>query len=76
MMTFPMVWAEIDLRNVRHNLSVIRRAIKGSGADILAIVKADAYGHGMCEVARTLAGDGVSFFGVANIDEALELRRA
>ena len=70
-----MVWAEVDLDCLRHNLKEIRRALKVSRPDVLAIVKADAYGHGMAPVARTLSREGVSFFGVANIHEALELRR-
>ena len=72
----PMVWAEIDLRSLRHNLRKIRKAVKPSGAEVLAVVKADAYGHGMKAVARILTKSGVSFFGVANIHEASELRRA
>ncbi len=70
-----MLWAEIDLRHLRHNLREIRRALMASGAEVLAVVKADAYGHGMKEVAQALWKQGVSFFGVANIQEALELRR-
>ena len=73
--TNSMVWAEVDLDCLRHNLKEIRRTIKHSGADILAIVKADAYGHGMRPVARALQEAGVSFFGVANIEEAVELRK-
>ena len=73
--TLPMVWAEVDLGHLRHNLRQIRRTLKVSESGVLAIVKADAYGHGMAEVARTLSKEGVSFFGVANIHEALELRR-
>ena len=71
----PLVWAEIDLNNLRHNLKTIRRSLQRSRAEVMAIVKADAYGHGMREIAKTLAREGVSFFGVANIEEALELRK-
>ncbi len=71
----PLVWAEVNLNHLRHNLRQIRRAAKKSGAQILAIVKADAYGHGMKMAAKALEREGVSFFGVANIDEALELRK-
>ncbi|HTL71629.1 MAG TPA: alanine racemase [Candidatus Eisenbacteria bacterium] len=68
----PLVWAEVDLDALRHNLRAIRSA---THAQVLAVVKADAYGHGMKAVARALAREGVKFFGVANLDEALELRR-
>ena len=70
-----MVWAEINLEHLRHNLKMIRRVVRRSRSEILAIVKADAYGHGMKAVALTLAKEGVSFFGVATIQEALELRK-
>ena len=69
-----MVWAEIDLDHLRHNLNVVRRALKKPLPEMLAVVKADAYGHGMKQVALALEREGVHFFGVANIDEAMELR--
>lgn len=68
----PLAWAEISRANLRHNLGRIRKKV-GIGVEVMAIVKADAYGHGMAAVARTLYGDGVRFFGVANIQEAREL---
>jgi alanine racemase len=61
-------WVEIDLSAIRHNACVAKRLI-GSGASILAVVKADAYGHGVEPVVRTLA-DEVEIFGVANLGEA------
>jgi alanine racemase len=71
--SFPLVWAEVDLGRVRKNLNNLRRWI-GKGPDILAVVKADAYGHGMKAVASALREEGIRFFGVATIDEARELR--
>lgn len=71
----PVVWAEIDLAALRQNLKVIRAALHSPAVKTLAIVKADAYGHGMPMVARTLSRAGVDFFGVATIDEAVQLRR-
>ena len=47
-------WAEISLPQLRENYRIIRRHV-GPGRAIMAIVKADAYGHGLSEVARTLA---------------------
>ena len=75
MRSFPMVWAEVDLSALRNNLRIIRKALKGPSVEIMAIVKADAYGHGMRSVAGFLAKRGIRFFGVANIDEAMELRK-
>jgi alanine racemase len=68
-------WAEIDLRNLRHNLREIRKRI-GRGKSVIAVVKSNAYGHGAVPAARALAQAGVDFLGVAVIDEAEELRSA
>jgi len=64
-------WVEIDRSALLHNLAAIRTAV-GANTEILAVVKADAYGHGALEVARTIA-DEVAYFGVACLDEALPL---
>ncbi len=67
-------WAEVDLAALRHNVGVVRAAV-GLGTTILAIVKADGYGHGMVPVARALHATGeVTNFGVASLAEALHLR--
>jgi alanine racemase len=66
-------WAETDRTALRHNASVARGRI--GAADILAVVKANAYGHGMVGVAEALAED-VQLFGVANVEEAITLRAA
>ncbi|MFC1644222.1 alanine racemase [Candidatus Omnitrophota bacterium] len=66
-------WAEIDLDAVRHNLDCMRNLI-GTGVEIMAVVKANAYGHGICQVSHALVADGVSYLGVATVDEALNLR--
>ena len=70
----PLLWAEVDLTALRSNLRSLR-GLAGKDTNILAVVKADAYGHGMKAVASTLAREGVRFFGVANIDEAMKLRK-
>lgn len=67
-------WAEIDLAALTHNLSCIRGRLGGAG--VLAVVKADAYGHGAVPVARRLEREGVSWFGVALPEEGVELRDA
>ena len=65
-------WAEIDLDAVRHNAAHVRTTV-GPEVKIMAIVKANAYGHGLGPVVRALA-DRVQLFGVANVTEARELR--
>lgn len=69
----PRAWAEIDLEALRGNLAVARAA---SGVDIMAVVKAGAYGHGLERIAATLAAEGVAFLGVANVGEARRIRDA
>lgn len=66
--------AEIDLDAIAHNLAVLRAM--AAPAKVLAVVKADAYGHGVVPVATRLEEDGVDGFGVALAEEGLELREA
>jgi alanine racemase len=65
-------WAEIDREALRHNARVARERV-GPAAELLAVVKANGYGHGMVEVAHTLH-EQAGLFGVANLQEAEELR--
>lgn len=67
--------AEIDLDHIEHNLDELRRLL-GPEVGIMAVVKADGYGHGAVEVARVALQAGVSSLGVAFIDEGAALRRA
>jgi alanine racemase len=66
------VWAEIDIDALVHNYRRIRST--AGGAKILAAVKAEAYGHGAREVARILEHLGVEYFGVAGVEEGIDLR--
>jgi alanine racemase len=66
--------AEILLDAIGHNLRVVQEA--AAGRRILAVVKADAYGHGVVPVARRLQTEGVDGFGVALAEEGIELREA
>lgn len=68
-------WAEISLSRLRENLLLVRRHV-GAARKILAVVKANAYGHGALPVARALAEAGADAFGVANLNEGVELRTA
>lgn len=66
-------WIEIDLGQLRHNLAVIRRAL-GSSVRWLAVVKDDAYGHGMVRMARECLSAGADQLGVATAAEGATLR--
>lgn len=65
-------WAEVNLDAIAHNIGEIKK-ITGE-SKIMAVVKADAYGHGYLEVTKTLLDSGVDVLGVAILDEALKLR--
>lgn len=67
--------AEIDLKALAHNYRELRR-VTAPGADTMAVVKADGYGHGAAHVARVALDCGAKFLAVARFDEATELRQA
>lgn len=67
-------WAEISLDALLHNAKEIRRCLSPS-TQFCAVVKADAYGHGEEFVCRTLYADGVRFYAVSSIEEAIRVRR-
>ena len=68
-------FAQTDLANLRFNFRSSREFI-GKDLKFMAVVKANAYGHGAVECARALADEGVDWFGVALIEEAVDLRDA
>ncbi len=68
-----VVWAEIDLSAIEHNLKEVRRLISPK-TQIMAVVKADAYGHGAFFVARKVVDIGAKYLAVARLDEAIFLR--
>ena len=66
-------WAEINLAHLSHNIQQIK-GLLNDDQEIVGIIKADAYGHGAIRVAETLVENGLDFFGVATLKEAVELR--
>src|SRR5690554_1240500 len=70
---FNRAWAEINLDNISHNITEIRR-ITGNKVEIMGVVKADAYGHGVLPVTKTLLKNGVAKLAVVMLDEAIQLR--
>jgi alanine racemase len=67
--------AEIRLGALRRNFARARE-LAGEGVKVMAVVKAEAYGHGMLRVARELLAEGAGYLGVAIVEEAIELREA
>lgn len=73
--TFNRAWSEINLDNIAHNARAIRN-ITSTRAEVMGVVKADAYGHGVLEVVETLLNNGVTRLAVSMLDEAIQLRKA
>ena len=69
-------WAEVSLPQLRKNVDIIR-SLNSPTTDIMAVVKADAYGHGYEHIVHTLAQDcGIRNFAVSNLDEAIAVRES
>jgi alanine racemase len=67
------IWQEISINNLKFNLKSIRSFVNNN-AKILAVVKANAYGHNYKIISSALEQEGVSYFGVASVDEGIQLR--
>ncbi len=67
-------WIEIDFDNLKHNIKVIKEVIP-SHTKIMAVVKANAYGHGIIEISKALSKMGIHDFAVATIKEGITLRK-
>ncbi|MDO5042573.1 MAG: alanine racemase [Slackia sp.] len=68
-------WVEIDLSAIRHNIQVAKRRL-APGCRLMAVVKANAYGHGAVQVAKIALSAGASQLAVATVNEGVQLRRA
>jgi alanine racemase len=68
-------WVEINLANVRYNIGQVRKLV-GEQVEIMPIVKANAYGHGAVEIAKTVIKAGANRLGVTSLSEGIELRAA
>jgi alanine racemase len=68
------IWAEISRSRLVHNYRFLQR-LAGAETELLAVVKADAYGHGLAGCAETLAAAGAGWFGVTSVEEAVAVRR-
>lgn len=69
------VWLEVDLDAVTHNLKTIRRTM-GKNSEIMAVVKANAYGHDAIEISRVALENGATWLGVGALEEGIILRKA
>lgn len=68
-------WLEVDLDAIRHNINTVKNTI-GSKCKLMVVVKADAYGHGAIQIAKTATNCGAAYLGVATVDEAVDIRKA
>lgn len=71
-MMYRSTWAEVDLKALEHNVQEISQHLK-PGCQLMAMVKANAYGHGVIPVAKRVLEAGASWLAVATVDEALQL---
>ena len=69
-------WVEVNLDNIAHNYREFCRItnVNGRVVNVMCVIKANGYGHGACELANRLIKEGCNFFGVATLDEGIELR--
>lgn len=68
-------WTEVNLSRVENNFKQLKKVLSPQ-TNVMAVVKADAYGHGATLVAKTLEASGVNMFGIASVDEGIQLRSA
>ena len=66
-------WAEVDLKQIVENVKIYLNSREGK-TKLIAVIKADAYGHGDVKVAEALQKIGIDFFAVSNVHEAVTLR--
>ena len=69
MESYLRTWCEVDLKAIRQNMINIRKKT-GEGAKIMAVIKADGYGHGAVEIGKYIYREA-DYFGVATIEEAV-----
>jgi alanine racemase len=74
-MAAERAWIEIDRGAIAHNIHALEALLK-PGTDLMAVIKANAYGHGAVPVATLAQQLGIKFFGVATVPEGIELRQA
>lgn len=72
---FRRTWVEVSLDALRHNYNAIKNSLS-DGTDIIAVVKADAYGHGFENTVREFSDCGCRWFAVSNLEEAMQVRSA
>lgn len=65
-------WVELNIDNLNHNIAEVRKKI--DGRPIMAVIKCNAYGHGLVEIAQSMALEGIEHFAVVKMDEAEHLR--
>jgi Alanine racemase len=68
-------WVEISRAQIARNYRAVRELV-GPAVDVVAVVKADAYGHGAVEVARVLESEGARWLAVSTVEEGVTLREA
>ena len=73
--TMRPTWVEISQSALRHNFGVLRRRAQAAGAELVGVIKADAYGHGLTICGGLLAATGAPWLGVTSVEEGVHLRQ-
>jgi len=73
--TMRPTWVEISQSALRHNFGVLRRRAQAAGAELIGVIKADAYGHGLTICGGLLAATGAPWLGVTSVEEGVHLRQ-
>src|SRR5699024_7599743 len=74
--SYRNTWAEVSLDAISYNVKSFKKYLGGKSTQFMAVVKADGYGHGAVQVAKTAMKAGADYLAVALLDEALVLRKA
>jgi alanine racemase len=75
MRNIGLTWVEVDIDAIRHNTKQVLSLLKEE-TKLMAVVKADGYGHGALDIAEACLGAGASYIGVSTLEEGIELRRS
>ncbi len=73
-MTGKRIWVEVNRQNLLDNITTLKKVISGDNPRFMAVVKSNAYGHGLKEVVSVIKND-IDWFGVNSLDEALKIQQ-
>ncbi len=75
-MSLDQNWLEIDTHKIRQNIHTIMDSFNSPHTQLLVMVKANAYGHGLLEISKIASEEGARFLGVTNLEDAIKIRKS